>query len=410
MTDVLMERFAAVANPRNDADWVDVQRRARRGRARKPLLALIAVIVTVAVAAPAFGLHRAVVDFLSMDHAPEQVQLMFSEVAMFGPPGLGPDLAPNSARKVMDVSVDGKSRPVFVALTRDGGFCVRSSFAMWCRYRTPPAGRRAWQEGELKPYVLGAHGAFDESGVAQTVGGTIVEHDVDVLVAEFADGSSRKLRVRWVSRPVDAGFYFLDLPDEHRRRGMHLVRLVARNARGDVLALQSFRPPKSGGRSFPSLPRNVVVTHPRLVLSIATAAGRSGFLFIRPAIDPNECHVWDRGAACPAVGWSNDVKMAAGLEGGRRPVLFTARVVWPITWIDLRYEDGTRTRLATGHDGVLRAEVGPAHYPRGHRLVSAVALDVSGRIVERQSFEPTIPGVYPCDRRIAIGRGVLACP
>jgi hypothetical protein len=110
-------------------------------------------------------------------------------------------------------------------------------------------------------------------------------------------------------------------------------------------------------------------------------------------------------------GFARALKARKTFRGGSlEAVVFTARVVWPITWIDLRYEDGTRTRLATGHDGVVRFEVGHAHYARGHRLVSAVALDVSGRIIERQRFEPTAPGVYPCDRRIELARGILACP
>lgn len=55
MTDVLLERFAALADPTDDSDWLDVRRRARRTRRRIALPIAAAAAVLVAAAAVAAG-------------------------------------------------------------------------------------------------------------------------------------------------------------------------------------------------------------------------------------------------------------------------------------------------------------------------------------------------------------------
>ena len=53
---LLAARFAALATP-DAGDWLDVRRRARRGRVRKAALVLAAAIAAMLVAAPALGLR-----------------------------------------------------------------------------------------------------------------------------------------------------------------------------------------------------------------------------------------------------------------------------------------------------------------------------------------------------------------
>jgi hypothetical protein len=55
MTDALLERFAALADPTDDSDWLDVRRRARRTRKRAALAATAAAAVVVVTAALAAG-------------------------------------------------------------------------------------------------------------------------------------------------------------------------------------------------------------------------------------------------------------------------------------------------------------------------------------------------------------------
>ena len=53
MTDVLVERFAALADSTNDGDWLDVQRRARSKRVR--FAVPVALVAAAVVAAAAFA-------------------------------------------------------------------------------------------------------------------------------------------------------------------------------------------------------------------------------------------------------------------------------------------------------------------------------------------------------------------
>jgi len=57
MTDMLFERFAALADPTDDSDWTDVRRRARRHglRIALPIAAAVAALVAAAAMAAAGG-------------------------------------------------------------------------------------------------------------------------------------------------------------------------------------------------------------------------------------------------------------------------------------------------------------------------------------------------------------------
>jgi hypothetical protein len=418
MTDVLVQRFDAIANTRDDADWLDVQRRARGRGVPRPLLVVAGVIAAIAVVAPAFGLHRVVIDFLSAEHAPERVQVEFSQLGIMAPVYLGPDVVPNSARKVMDVRLNGKVRPVYVAPTRDDGFCVRFVFTSSCRYRTPPTGQRPLYGNDLKAYVLGAHGTFDGAGVAQMIAGSLLDEDVEVVSAEFADGSSLKLSITWVSPPIDAGFYFLDIPEEHRHEGAQLVRLVARDSDGDDVARQNFPLPKPGDVERPArlpngelviLPRKAIVERARQVISIQASTGDEVSIWVMPTTEGGVCYIWRRGRGCPPAGWKQDMPMVGGLASGGRPMLFQAQVVSRVATVELRYEDGTVERLLPV-SGFVLGEVTAAHYERGHRLLAAIALDASGDVLQRQALDPAFPGVYPCDERVEIRPRIKMCP
>ena len=57
--------------------------------------------------------------------------------------------------------------------------------------------------------------------------------------------------------------------------------------------------------------------------------------------------------------------------------------------VELHYEDGTVERIEPVEDYVL-AEIGSAHYERGHRLAAAVARSADGRLLERKTFRPSL--------------------
>jgi hypothetical protein len=52
----------------------------------------------------------------------------------------------------------------------------------------------------------------------------------------------------------------------------------------------------------------------------------------------------------------------------------------------------------------------PSTYERAHRLELAIALDANGRVLEQQPFRTDSPGVYPCEKPVDQGHGVMMCP
>ena len=96
MTDdtLLAERLAPLVDAPSAPDWGDVTRRVRRARRRRTLTAALVVVGAVVVAAPAFGLGRYAIDWLSADPAPDRVQLDFAQLGVGAPKGMDPGIVP----------------------------------------------------------------------------------------------------------------------------------------------------------------------------------------------------------------------------------------------------------------------------------------------------------------------------
>ena len=78
MTDLLAQRFARVEETIDDADWLDVRRRARRPQRRRVgLVAALAAAVALLVT-PTFGLGSRLLDLIQGRPAPHPVQAYFA--------------------------------------------------------------------------------------------------------------------------------------------------------------------------------------------------------------------------------------------------------------------------------------------------------------------------------------------
>ncbi len=419
MTDdrdqLLAARFAALKNDADDADWLDVRRRARGLRARVVAVGAAAALAVV-VAAPALGLHRVIIDWFEAEPAPERVQLEFNRLTVMAPVGMDTGIIPNTARKVTEVRHDGNVHVLAVAPTRSGGFCFQwTELSGGCRKdRTPPPPPpRA--SPDLNRFLLGTSWSPDANGVLQQIGGNLLATETRRLVAEFADGTEAEIPVVWVSPPIDAGFYLYFVPPGHRRPGHHLAALVAEDADGEVIARQTFEltPAQEIERyvrlpdgQVASLPAKAIVDDARRIIDFRATNGQRIAVWVIPTTDGGRCYVHNRGGGCPPR--ELDVPMAAGIYGGARPVLFGGQVRDEVAVVELRYEDGDMERVKPV-EGMILHEIPPTHYERGHRLELAIALDSKGSVVERQPMS-TDSGVYPCAEPIDKGFGVKVCP
>jgi hypothetical protein len=416
----LAARFGAFVDDAGDGDWADVRRRARTPVGRTVLLAGLAAALTVAVAAPALGLHRTVIDWFEAEPAPERIQLDFARLGVGAPPGMAPGVIPNSARKVVEVRHDGKVHVLWVAPTEAGGFCHRwTQLGGGCRReRTPPPMTPRLRLG-LDAWAIGASWTADERGVVTRVDGNLLAEETERLVVEYADGEEAEIPVVWVSPPIAAGFYMFWVPAEHQGPGRHAVALRAEDVNGELVARHPFPPlTRPGDIERPvTLPDGNVVRLParadvegaRKLFDFRAENGQPVWVWVIPTRDGGRCWAFNRGGGCPPADYVQEIPMAAGLASGDAPVLFQAQVRDEVAVVELRYEDGVVERLRP-REGFVLHEIGSAHYERGHRLELAVALGPLGNELMRQPFRPDASAVYPCERPVDIGHGVMACP
>jgi hypothetical protein len=413
----LEERFAALAAPMDGANWDDVRRRARQAGRKRLLGATIATLAAVAIATPAFGLQHAVIDWFQAEPAPEPVQLDFAQLGVGAPEGMDPGVILNSARKVMVAQREGKRHVLWVAPTRQGGFCyLWTGLTGGClKDRVEPSVPGMFS-ADLHPFLVGASWSPDERGVVQWVDGRVLAAGVERLVAEYADGDRQEIPVVWVSPPIDAGFYVLWVPAEHRRVGHHLTAVVAESPDGEAIARQTFQltPPElrltaerlPDGRVV-RLPAKAVVDEARRVIDFRAENGSRQTLWVMSATDGGQCVASNRWSGC----FPKDVSpppLATAVSGGET-VLLQGRVRSDVAVIELRYQDGDVERIEPVEGFVLH-EIPSRHYAPGTRLELEIAYDRDGRELGRHAMPADSRGVYPCDEPVDQGHGLLMCP
>ena len=133
MTDSLL-----VHGP-DDGDWNDVRRRSRRSvRRRRGGEVAAALAVAVVAVASAYALGHPVVDFGKAQHGSLKQVNEFGSMQVGAPRGMAPGVLPHEARRITAVRIDGKEHVLYVAPTKQGGFCADwSDFGGGCP-REPP--------------------------------------------------------------------------------------------------------------------------------------------------------------------------------------------------------------------------------------------------------------------------------
>ena len=403
MTQPLADRLRALAPQDDDSDWLDVRRRARRRRRDGVAIAAVAVVAALAVA-PAFGLHRTALDFLSGDPAPADVRLDFERMGIGAPRGMDPGVVPGQTRRVPLAGAGAKHR-LWVAPTAAGGFCY-----LW---ENQAGGCRAEREG----------GAMSVTWLGnqwmERVYGSIISADGERAELRYADGAAADAPITWVSAPIDAGFFFVDVPEANERPESRLVEVVLLDSDGEVVGRRRapYQHPLMEDNPATGLPKAVLVEQKRTLISIQTSDGKEVLAVRAPSRLGGHCTWLERGGAVHGAffGCQTEAQQASlpalggGLSSGSQVVLFNALVGPGVARVELQFEDG-HTRRIEAVEGVVLAELEPARYVRGRRLVEAVARGPLGEELARNPFDPTSQGMYPCDDPVDIGAGLIACP
>ena len=401
MTSPLADRLAALAPQDDDSDWLDVRRRARR-RGRTPVVIAAAAAVAALAVAPAFGLHRVVLDFFSGDPAPAAVRLNFERMEIGAPRGMAPGVIPGQTRRVPVVG-DGELHRLWVAPTEAGGFCF-----LWERQ---VGSCHAEREGG--PVSVGWRG----NQWMERVYGEVISNRGERIELRYADGEVAEAPITWVSAPIDAGFFYVEVPEAHQQPETRLVEVVLLD--GDEVVGRQRAPhqhPLMEDDPVTGLPKAVVYEERRTLVTIATSDGKMVSAVRAPSRLGGHC-TWlarDGEVHRAFFGCQTEAQQerfppsGLGLASGSQPVLFWVHGK-NVASAELRFEDGATRRL-DAVEGVVLAEIEPERYERGRRLVEAVARDALGEELARNRLDPTAHGVYPCDEPVDLGAGVTACP
>lgn len=386
----LKERFAALAVPL-EPDWLEVRRRARTTRLRRFVLPLAAALAVLAVGS-AFAVYRDIVDFGQAEPAPEPIMFEFDFMAVRASIGLGPRVIPGTARKVTDFPVGGKRTALYMAPTRDGGFCWRFAFTGSC--------------GRIHPDQRAVGVVVAENANAPSlIMGHVLDDRVVRIELRFKDGEQLEIRPIWISSPIDAGFYVHQVPRERLRPGFRAETLIALGADGDEIARVKLPYTDPRWESGPDrLPRIADRSQKRTLFDFRDHRGRRRTLVVAPAPGDRLCYAHGGGAGCLSPRFPATIEGMA-VHGG--PVVNVCCAVSEgVATVELRYEDGGRTELEPV-DGFLLYVIPPEHYSRGHRIEGIVWRDAEGREIASRTIETSHRGIYPCEphERIELGYG-----
>lgn len=227
MTDELLRRrLEALAAGPMTADWSDTQRRATRLSRMRRLKwgsPLVVIVLLAAVAGPASGLVPRVIDLFARESAPEAQRLLFAELDTGAPPGMAPGVIAQEARGVISREFsDGRQYTLWIAPTRTGGFCIAyRAVGPGCDPRGVPLSYGVSRGGPRTPIIVSGSVAVDQARRVEL---------------EYEDGSTTEAELVWVGEPIDAGFFFLEIPDERIAKGHQLRAVVAEDSDGAELA------------------------------------------------------------------------------------------------------------------------------------------------------------------------------
>jgi hypothetical protein len=408
VTDVLATAQLLELGP-DDGDWDEVRRRASRGRRRRGAsvtLVLAGAVALVVASAYAFG--HPIVDFRSAPKGPPKIVDDFGSLEVGAPAGMAPSVLPEEARRITSVRVDGKEHVLWVAPTKQGGFCEA-----WSQF---VGGCRADRHDAFAKHI-------DVAGNQDVFAGSFFQESGSRLEVEYADGTSEEIPFVWVTEPIEAGFYLFRVPDAHRVDGHRPTKIRLLDDDGKLVVddripfRQTGPPPSFVMHSLPgypllSVPAEALWSQREQLFDLRADDGERVGLWVAPERGGGTCYWFNQGTGCThdnprAI--PQPRALVLGLSAAATHVALAGEVGRDIAKVEVRFEDGDQIEL-TPKRGYLLWPIPSRHYPVGTRLVELIGLDAQGQQIASLKMSSDQRGTYPCSKPKDYGYGVTMCP
>ncbi|MBD0328679.1 MAG: hypothetical protein ICV64_01035 [Thermoleophilia bacterium] len=349
----------------------------RPGRVRIALAFALAAAL-LAVAAPAFGLHRTLLDFFVAEPATERTVLHFESLDRGAPEGMETGVIATETRAVTRARFRGAERTLWVAPTQEGGYC-----ALWERHGggCDRLGTVPLDVTWAGPEVASADTAPDSW---QLVTGHVDLEYVATVEVRLSDRTVARPPIVWVSAPIEAGFFAYEVAEE---RDATITAVVALDSEGRRIAEST-----PLGHE-PGVPRDALVAERSAAVLVDTRSGEA-VVWAAPTRYEGRCawlEVAGRATAvAPCLPKGYDRVAGAGFRfyPTHETVLLVGRFGERYARVELTFADGTR-RAYEPRDGYLLAEVPPEQLA-GRSAVSELATyDAAGREIFRVPVDET---------------------
>jgi hypothetical protein len=371
----------------------------RRPLSRRVLIAAAALLVAAGATAFSFGVHVPVIDFWSsskVNHG-SRIYRDFKLLDVGAPPGMATGVLPGETRKV--ATIDGAT--LWVAPTKDGGFCTLFGHTGGCdRTGTVPLSL-TFTAANVPPGRSPLTTPPEE--IASIVSGYVNGRWADALELRFTDGKRVRPPLVWVSKPIDAGFFYYRTSPEEREPGHALAAAVALTDDGTVITAERFPPTAES-----SPPEDAITDRARALLKIEsrdeTAVlrraptrydGRCGWLdFAGRHFDVGPClpeNYARDGFEWRFVHSSDDVLLVGAVPPTYRSIV-------------IGYADGSKTEIRPTRDGLdswFVFEIPADHLRRSNEVTVVSAIDGEGRRLETKPL-PQALLQQPCEGPLPI--------
>jgi hypothetical protein len=196
-------------------------------RRRRPALVAISSALVLVVVGTALALRGDWPDFSKAESASPRVFTEFAKLDRGAPPGMASGLVASESRRVPVFVDDLAKRTFWIAPNKRGRYCVVLHAGGVCETLGRWPLSSVWGVEGRRP---------SDRRVMTVIYGDVNARWVDSLLIRFADGDTARPRITWVNTPIGGyGFFYYNVPREHRVGGHEATVLQALDARGNVV-------------------------------------------------------------------------------------------------------------------------------------------------------------------------------